>query len=321
VSQIDAYLEQLERELRLKRAPRRRLLAETADHLRSSAADIAAAGATAEEAERMAVARFGAAALVARRFAHAAASTSARTALVWVATAFATYAGAAIAFILTAPSWLHDFPQGAPTMLGLQVAFVALALSAIRTLRFRNTLVIDEPRLRLVSNGVLIAAVALAGAAGAELLLALTRPAPAPWGDATTLIAVYAVAASAATASALAAVATAARASAVDVLPRQRGADVSPTAASLVDDVAAAAGPLTAVAAFVVAHPARTCALVAGSAFAAVTATSLGADFANHASVVTGAAVAGAFEAAAVVIAYLTLGRALGLRPPTARRG
>src|SRR5437660_949804 len=83
-------------------------------------------GVAPDEAERQAVERFGAAAVVARRFAHAVASTSTRTALAWVTTAFATYAIAAIVFIVAAPSWLLDFPQGAPSMTALQIAFVAL---------------------------------------------------------------------------------------------------------------------------------------------------------------------------------------------------
>ena len=71
-----------------------------------------------------------AAAVVARRFALAAASTSAQTTLIWVTTAFAAYAAASTCSVVAAPSWLLDFPQGAPSMPGLQVAFVALALSA-----------------------------------------------------------------------------------------------------------------------------------------------------------------------------------------------
>jgi hypothetical protein len=313
---ITAYLEQLEHELRLNRAPRRRLLAEAADHLRSCAEDMVAEGVTADEAERVAVERFGAAAFVARRFAHAAASTSARIALVWVAATFLGYAAAAIVFMFAAPRWLLDFPQGAPSMFALQVAFVALVLSALRTLSSRKAPAIDEARLHLVANGALVSAFAVAAAAGAELLLALTRPAAAPWGEATTLIVIYSVAASAAVVAALVAVATAARASAVDALPRQRRGVVSPAAASLVDDVAAAAPPLTALAGFAVAHPARTCALVAGCAFAGVTAVALpGTDFTHDGSVAIGAATTGLVEAAAVAAAYLTLGRALGLRP------
>ena len=100
----------------MKRAPRARLLSEAADHLRSSADEIAASGIAADVAEEEAVARFGAAALVARRFAHAVASTSARTALLWAVTACACYAAAAAFFIVSGPVWLRDFPQGAPSI-------------------------------------------------------------------------------------------------------------------------------------------------------------------------------------------------------------
>ena len=314
---IARYLKQLEHELRLERAPRRRLLAEAADHLRGSAEDIAAEeSVSAEEAERRAVERFSAAAVVARRFALAAASTSAQTTLIWVTTAFAAYAAASIAFVVAAPSWLLDFPQGAPSMLGLQVAFVALALSALRSLPYRRSLVSDETRLRLIANGMLVAAAAVAGAAGAELALALTRPAAAPWGDATALIALYAVAAAAVVAGLLPAVASAARANTLTALPSRAGDSTPPASASLVEDVAAVAPPLTAAAAYLVSHPARTCSLLAGVAFVAVTAAGfVGTDFAHHASILFGALAVGTFEAAAIVIAYLALGRTLGIRP------
>jgi hypothetical protein len=278
VSAIADYLEQLERELRVKRAPRRRLLAEAADHLRASADEIAASGVARDVAEEEAVARFGAAALVARRFAHSAASASARNALVWAVTACAGYAVAAAFFVLSGPVWLRDFPQGAPSMLALQVALVALVLAGLRALRFRTTPLTDELRLRLVANGVAIAATVVAAAAGAELLLALTRPAAAPWGDAAGVIAIYSVAGAAALVASFVAVATAARARALAGLPRPSGDEL------------------------LLSRPALACAAVAALAFVAMT--------------VVDAAATGLFEAAAVVAAYLTLGRALGLRAP-----
>ena len=97
---ISSYLDELERELRLRRAPRRRLLAETADHLRSCADDIAAEEQIGVgEAERKALARFGTAAVVAGRFAHAAAPRR-RAAPGLVVTAFAAY------WSPRSPSWL-----------------------------------------------------------------------------------------------------------------------------------------------------------------------------------------------------------------------
>ena len=311
---IARYLKQLEHELRLERravgCSRRRPIIFAARPRTSPPRSVSA-----EEAERRAVERFGAAAVVARRFALAAASTSAQTTLIWVTTAFAAYAAASIAFVVAAPSWLLDFPQGAPSMLGLQVAFVALALSALRSLPYRRSLVSDETRLRLIANGMLVAAAAVAGAAGAELALALTRPAAAPWGDATALIALYAVAAAAVVAGLLPAVASAARANALTALPSRAGDSTPPAGASLVEDVAAVAPPLAA-AAYLVSHPARTCSLLAGVAFVAVTAAGfVGTDFAHHASILFGALAVGTFEAAAIVIAYLALGRTLGIRP------
>ncbi len=317
MSAIDAYLEQLERELRLKRAPRGRLLAEAEDHLRASADEIAAAGAAREAAEEEAVARFGAAAVVARRFAHAVASTSARTALVWGATAAAGYAIAAGSFIVAAPSWLRDFPQGAPSMVALQVAAVALALSALRARQYRTTLLIDELRLRLIGNGVLVATAVLVGAAAVELLLALTRPAPAPWGDAANVIATYAVGATAALLATFAAAAAAARASLLAALPRGSEDALAPVVAALADDVAAAAPPLRPVAVLLTSRPRLAWTATAVVVFTVMTSVALADP--NDETGLVGAAATGLFEAAAVVVAYLTLGRALGLREP--RRG
>ena len=161
------------------------------------------------------MARFGAAALVARGFAHAVASTSARTALLWAVTACACYAAAAAFFIVSGPVWLRDFPQGAPSMVALQVVFVSLVLTGVRVVRFRKTLLIDELRLRLVANGIVIATSVVAVAAGVELLLALTRPTAAPWGKAADVIGIYAVASAAALAATFVAAVAAARARAL----------------------------------------------------------------------------------------------------------
>jgi hypothetical protein len=183
---IDRYLAALEGELRRRRAPTRRLLAEAADHLHSCAEELG------DEAE--AVARFGPAAIVADRYARAVAAATARRAALAVAAAFAGYAAAALAFAATAPSWLADFPQGAPSSVSVPVAAVALALSAL----FAGG---GEDRVRLVARGVAVAAAAVVFAAATELVVALTRPAPAPWHDALPLILVYAVAGSAAVAA------------------------------------------------------------------------------------------------------------------------
>ena len=315
VSAIGSYLAQLEQELRVKRAPRRRLIKEVAEHLRDSADEIAAAGMARAEAEERAIARFGAAALVARRFARAVASTSARTALVAAVTACTGYAVAAAFFILAAPTWLRDFPQGAPSMPALQIAAAALVLSGVRAVRCRKTLLIDEARLRFVANGTAIATAVVAGAAGVELVLALTRPAPAPWADEGAIIAVYAVAAIAALAATLFAVGTVVRVRALAALPRPSGDELPDTAALLVDDVAVAVPRLQSVASLVTSRPVLACAVTAVCAFIAMTAVAiLDPGSGEHRSTLGGAAATGLFEAVAVVAGYLTFGRALGLR-------
>jgi hypothetical protein len=312
---IASYLRVLDDELRLRRAPRRRLLAEAEDHLRSTAEELLHGGSSAADAEREAVARFGAASDVARRFAHAAASSTARAAVAWAGVAFLAYAATAMFFVATAPNWLRDFPHGAPSMLALQVAAVALAVTAVRALRWRRTFAIDGERLRLVANGALTAAVALGAGAGAELLVALTRPAAAPWADATNLIAAFALAAGVCIPAALVAVAGRARAGGLGTLPGRRDR------LTLADDVEALVPMLGGPARAALRRPGRTCAAVAGAAFVAVAVAQLaGTDFAQHASVVIGALAVGVFEAAAVVAGYLTLGRPLGLRQPTPER-
>jgi hypothetical protein len=313
-SAIAEYLDELDRELRLTRTPRRRLLAEAADHLSASADEIAASGLARGEAERAAVRRFGDAVFVARRFAYAVASTAARTALIWAATACTAYAVAAAAFILMAPDWLRDFPQGAPSMLALQVALVALVVSAVRALRLRRALLIDELRVRLIGNGVVIATLAIAGASALELLLALTRPAAAPWRDASTIIAIYAVAAATAFVATLVAVATLARTRALAAMPRPRGDELPAGVESLVDDVAEAAPPLRPVVALMTSRPVAGCASTAALAFVAMALVdAVGNRAAGHGSQLVGAAATGLFEAIAVVVAYATLARALGL--------
>ena len=311
---IAQYLEELARELRLNSAPRRRLLAEATDHLCSSAAELRASGLAQEEAERAAVARFGNAAEVALSFARAAASASARTALAWAATAWAAYGLASGVFILAAPGWLRDFPQGAPSMIALQVGLVALSVSTLRARRLRGSL-FDEPRLRLVARGGLVASLALALAAAGELVLALARPAPAPWSEAGGVIGAYAVAAVAALAAAGLALATHARVRALRRRQHGSGDELAPAAAALVDDVANLAPALRRLVAAAVSRPLLACLAVAGAAFLAVALAELSGGNEGQASPLFAAAATGSFEAGAVVVSYLTLARPLGLRP------
>jgi hypothetical protein len=307
-SPVADYIHRLERELRLRRAPRRRLLAEAEDHLRSTAAELVRAGRSAADAEREAVARFGAAPDVARGFAHAAASSTARAAVAWAAAAFLAYGVTATLFLVTAPSWLRDFPHGAPSTLALQVAAVALGVTAVRVLQWRRTRVLDEERLSLVANGALTAAVAVAVGAGAELFVALTRPAAAPWGDASALIGTFALAAVLCVPASFVAGKSYGRASGLG--------GRSDAGLSLADDLEAVAPMIGRLARRALERPGPTCAAVAGSAFVAVAVAQLaGTDSSSEASLLLGAIAVGLVEASAIVIGFLTLGRALGLRP------
>jgi hypothetical protein len=182
---IDEYLERLDRELRARRAPRRRFLAEAEDHLRSAAQELGS--------EREAVERFGDATLVARRFAETAAATSARRSAGILLFTLAAYVSAAGAFAATAGPEFADFPQGAPTQLALVTVAAALAAGLLRS------------RLRV--RAMAVSAAALGGGAGLELAAALTRPAGIlPWHTLPLVSALFAVAA---VGSALAAVSTA----------------------------------------------------------------------------------------------------------------
>jgi uncharacterized membrane protein len=302
-SPVEAYLDRLDHELRVRRAPRRRLLAEAEDHLRSTAEELVPQGRSAVDAELEAIERFGEAPEVAHRFALATASSTARFAVGWAAAAFLAYGASALVFLATAPAWLRDFPHGAPSTITLQVAAVALAVTAVRVLRWRRGLVLDEDRLRLVANGAMTVAVAVAAGAGAELFVALTRPAAAPWADAAMPIGAFAVAAVICLAAAVVAAWSLARAGGLGAR--------DDAGLTLADDVAAVAPMLGGVVRMALVRPAVTCAAVAGSAFVAVTLAQLvGTDTSSF----FGATAVGLFEATAIVVGFLTLGRPLGLR-------
>jgi len=170
-SPITEYLDQLDGELRMKRVPRRRLLAEAEDHLRCSAEELAG-GVAPEQAAQIAVERFGAAAVVARGFAQGVASRTARCSFVWAGLALVLYGAAGVAFAVTAAPQFDDFPQGAPTALAGQIAVAALALTTIRALRWRREPVLPEDRIGLIASGSVIASAALS----AGLLAEARRP-------------------------------------------------------------------------------------------------------------------------------------------------
>ena len=316
MSTIDAYLDRLDHELRLQRAPRRRLLAEVEDHLRSCARELGA-GVDEAEAERRAVERFGAAATVARHFAQTVAATSARRSVCCFGVAFAFYATALVVFALTADARFADFPQGAPSALALQIGAVAAILSVVRALRWRRAPLVPEDRVRLLANGAVVGVVAGGAGLVLEALIAATRPAGVlPWDKEPLVLALFALAIGATLAAALAAAAAAFRSSTLAALPGREPDGCGPTA-SLVDDAAAllpaARRPLSAL----FARPARLVALTASLAGVAVLLSQIvSSDFADHASIALPALGLGVFEAAMVGVGYLTLGRFLGLRRP-----
>jgi HAAS domain-containing protein len=303
---IADYLERLERELRLKRAPRRRLLAEVEDHLRSSADELGA-DLPGPEAEHRAVERFGAAATVARHFAQTVAASSARRSSYWLGGAFVAYAATAFLFALTAGPQFADFPQGAPSALALQVAAVAFVVSLVRTARWRRSPLMPEDRVRLLANGAVIGTGAVAAGLVLEVLVAVTRPAGVlPWGDLPIVVGLLAAATCATLVAALAAAAAAFRSSLLAALPgtETSGRKALPT---LVEDVGELVPPARRLVAASFSHPAVLVGLVAVGAFAAVVAS-------QHASPALPAFALGLFEAAAIVVGFLLLGRPLGLR-------
>lgn len=311
---LTEYLERLDRELRLRRAPRRRLLAEAEDHLLQSAQELA----DAEQVEpvQLAVERFGAPCEVARRFAHSVASTSARRAFLWSGIAFAFYAAATVAFGLGAGAEFADFPQGAPTALAAQVATAALALGLLRILRWRSEPVLPHDRLRLVGNAAAIGSGALLVGLALELLVASTRPAGVlPWGDEPLILGLAAAAALAGAGAVAAAMAVALRTETLESGPGRNDERVE----TLVADLVALSPRLRSVAEAVFGRPRRLVAGTAVLAFGAVVASQwIGTDFAHHASIALPTLALGLLEALALVTGYAVFGRALGLRPHVA---
>jgi hypothetical protein len=134
------------------------------------------------------------------------------------------------------------------------------------------------------------------------LLVALTRPAAAPWGDAWPLIASFGVVAVVGLPAVLAATAGYVRADALDSLPAR---PVAGGRLTLADDIAAIVPRLGRPVRAALQRPGLTCAAIAVTAFAAVVTLQ---------TFVVASLVLGAFEATAIVIGYVTLGRPLGLR-------
>jgi hypothetical protein len=311
---IDSYLEQLDVELRLNRAPRRRLLAEVEDHLRASSAEIGA-DTGAEEAELRAVERFGSAATVARGFAVSVAATSARRSTYSLGLAFSAYVVACLLFASTASSRFADFPQGAPSALALQIVAVAFAVSLVRALRWRSSTDTPEDRIRFLATGSVIGAAAVAMGIAGETVVALTRPSGVlPWQELPLVAVAFGVAVGAALVAGLAAASAASRTSVLRAVPGARPL-VRASLPTLVDDVVAlvpcARRPVTAL----FERPRLLVAAVAAVALVGVFVSQVGGrPFTHHASIVLPALALASLEVLCVLAGYLALGRSLGLR-------
>jgi hypothetical protein len=115
--------------------------------------------------------------------------------------------------------------------------------------------------------------------------------------------------------AALVATAGYARASGLVLLPGRHPVCDRRDDLTLAEDFEAVVPTLGRLARAALRRPQRACAVMAGAAFVAVSVAQLaGSDFAHHGSIVIGALAVGVFEAAAIVIGYLTLRRPLGLR-------
>ena len=307
---IAAYLEQLERELRLRRAPRLRLLEEVDHHLRDLADELAGDGLSRTQAEERAIARFGDATTVAAGFAEAAASTTTRRAVRAAVAAFVGYAVLVVAFATAASPLLRDFPQGAASFLAIQVAAVALAVAGVRSLRWRGVVAAPSGELAAIARCLFVVCCALLAAGVCEAGVALSRPAGViAWSDGRWLTLGFAVAVLLLLLSGLSAARAAAQASAVAALPTRRERTCAESLAANVDALLRGTRlpAVRRIALTALARPWQTMSLTAVAAFLAVTA-------AGFRDGLAGAVVLGAFETTAIVVAFVTLGRMLGLR-------
>ena len=315
---IAAYLEELERELRLRHAPRWRLLEEVDHHLRELADELAAGGLSPVQAEARAIERFGDAATVAAGFAEAAASTTTRRAVGATAAAFAGYTVLFLVFATGASPLLLDFPQGAASFLALQVAAVALAVAAVRSWRWRGVVAAPSAELAAIARCLSVACLALLAAGICEAGVALSRPAGViAWSEGRWLTIGFTAAVVLVLGSALAVTRAAAQASAVAAMPTRAERRRAEALAANVDTLLRGTRlpAVRRVALTALARPWQTMSLTAVAACRAGTA-------AGFRDGLAGAVVLGAVETTAIVVAFLTLGGLLGLRerPTRSRR-
>ena len=348
---IETYLQELERGLDVPRRLRRRIVDEARDHLCELSARGQELGLGEEEAERQAVAAFGPADTVAHDFHQQLASRSAHRSSTLTAVVVVALLGLCC-LALSVPSgahgsWAASGPYALIAWFGGQVALVAGALALARSLRYRaEGGAVPSDRLADIYRPNAVA-LACAGA----LVIALAIGASAHSGSLRGVWAIAVVAGTAvlgllALAAATSVARSLARARPIAAAPRGDAVGDLLALALLVPDVLergaprlaaglrSAGGCVEATATGLRtraprlahwldlrAHPWRFCAL-----FAAVCglAVGLGHDLsdggqasltvANVARSLLGVAVLAAIEGAVIAVAFLALGRFLGIR-------
>jgi hypothetical protein len=169
---VDYLLELLD-ELRLPRRQRRRILAEVADHLACTAAELHAGGLEPAEAEREAVQRFGAAGELARSFVDQEAARGGNRA----ARASGLLTLLLAMLVLGPPGRVFDrgaFPEGLVAFVLAQVAIVAGGLTVVRAWRAAPFGGPRGPRLALVLRGAVVVLCCAGGTVAAATVDGLT---------------------------------------------------------------------------------------------------------------------------------------------------
>jgi uncharacterized membrane protein len=289
---IDGYLDSLSAELRVPRRVRVRIVAETRDHLHESVA--------AGRSQGEAMEAFGQPRELAARFHEQLASAGAKRAGTHTALLMAAFLIACGAAVFGRG---NNFPFGIVVFLGGQLALVAAALGAARTLRYRDSVPASRLADMYRANGLAVACVTVVSLA--ELLDA---------GSSTAL----AISSALLLAASLGAGVSVARSRArARVVPAEAPADDAlDDLLALVRRLPASALAVGAVRSTLRAHPWRFCLL-----FAAASGLVLAA---QHNIAEGGVAVAwrpllagfviASIEAAAVIACFAAFGRFLGFR-------
>jgi hypothetical protein len=175
---VSRYLESLDRELRLPRRARDRIVAEARDHLHEAVAAGLERGLPSHEAERAAVEGFGDPRELAACFHEQSAVASAGRASSRTAVLLGAFLVAGVA---AAGGRLNQFPYGIVIWVAAQAAVVSGAIAAARWLRYRDA-GIPAARLRDAYRANAIAIACVASAALAEGIDALTHTSTWPAG-------------------------------------------------------------------------------------------------------------------------------------------